>query len=110
MHRPMVLVPIEVEHRVDAVGSQCADMLFDAGDQIVQGLVQAGIWKVVLANRADAQRLESDASLGCTVELGRPTVVAIGEYNGMNGDAARRELCKRGTAAELEIVGMRAQG
>lgn len=52
----MILVPIKVKHRVNTIWSDCADMIFNAGDDIVQCFVQTCVGEVVLADRGCAKR------------------------------------------------------
>lgn len=54
--RSMILVPIKVKHRVNTIWSDCADMIFNAGDDIVQCFVQTCVGEVVLADRGCAKR------------------------------------------------------
>lgn len=109
MHRPMVLVPIKVEHRIDAIRNELADMFLDAGDQFVQTLVQASIGKVVLRDGGYAKRLKRGTRFGRTVEPGWTAFAAVRKYDRVNGNPARAELRERRAAAELQIVGMSAQ-
>ena len=100
----MILVPVPLEHGVDPLGRDLPNMLLDAGDDFVQGLVQPRVGELVLRDRSHAQRQQRGA--GLVGAPGRPALLAARQDHGVNRHSTCAELGKRSPAAELQIVRM----
>src|SRR5689334_12580250 len=105
----MILVPVPVEHRVDAIRGDLRDMALDRLDEVVEMLVQARVRKRVLMYLGDAEARQRGPRFCRAIEIGRGPLAASRKNECVKLRSGCGKLGQGRPAAKLQVVGMGAE-
>src|SRR6202008_5070172 len=95
---PMVLVPVVVEHGVDAPGRDLLHLFLDNSDQFVEMLVQASVGEVMLDDLLDAEAGQRLSRFRAAIEPAFGAAATIAQDHRRDAGASCYLRCQSGAA------------
>lgn len=99
-----------MEHGVDAVGPELTHVALRNFNQVVQPLVEPGVFELVLGDSHDTEGFQRGTAFSGAVGAFRSALLPFRENDRMDDGAGRAQLRNRRPTTQLEIVRVSAKG